>query len=490
MTLRPALLATTAALPLLASAQFGDLIPRPKINIPSLAELTKGEAPLTSNILDVKFFGWPEFDKLDPTDFQIVGQDKRNDKFSYNLSPGHYKFEFKSFCAKGYTYGPTDGTGYAFNRWKGGKVGFLKQILAKYNAKPEVDQENVQLLIWAVLARVKPQDMKGGAREALIQLFGEKDGIKMMSEGALDFLADKASNELFGKVDRELRPFYEYDNKMRGLYNQANSTYADFERLAVLPAPKEVPKMMLTNKRWHLHPAGYMFRVSSIHYSKISMEVIVPRGLEVVKDNLKRITKMSAPGYSLEITYNDAVAPFKCPNDAKLTGYAVSKVVLTNDAGTETNTKPGWVFVGSPSKKKTLAFDFNSLFANTFSNGPQDGTFEGWGERYEQAGELRDRIETYEEWYERTQRIERGDEPTDDVFNTGHVQDMIESLFGGTEDRLGVIADTYGRLMEHLSHATHTLDGLPGGSNIDPGAGVHSPGASGHQNLISSSNTW
>lgn len=486
------LILAALALPLAAQAQFGDILRGgnknlPNIRIPSLSELTKEEPPLTSTIDTVKFFGFPEFDDLQPTDFVQVTQDQRNKDFNYDLPPGHYQFDFKSFCVRGYTYGPTEGMGFLNNKWSGSKVDFLKEILHRYNAKPEVDQKDIQLLVWAVIARVKPQDMKGGARDALLALFG-KDGEKMMAKGALDFLSEKVTKDLFAKVDSKTRPFYEYDNKMRGMFYRANVPYSEFEKLAVLPAPPDAPKTQIPANRWQLDPAGYLFRVTSTGYSKIRMQVVVPRSLQITRDTLHRITKLSAPDYEMTLTYDD-VTPFVCPDDSNMKGYVVSKVTITNSAGTITSPHADWVFQGAPSPKRKL-FQSNPVWLRLMTPLRFQNFFERWQGRYERAKDMRDRFESYDDYYQRTQRIRNGSEPENDLFDVSNIRDMIKSLWGGEEDRLEQIADTHGRMAEHLAHADSVIDSLPTTSTVDPTDHVNTPAAPGHQNLVSSSNTW
>lgn len=116
--------------------------------------------------------------------------------------------------------------------------------------------------------------------------------------------------------------------------------------------------------------------------------------------------------------------------------------------------------------------------------------FGDWGRRYEQASEIHERIETYEEWYARQERIKRGERPDEDVFDSGHVRDLLDSIFGGTDDRLEQIGETHGRLAEWLAHATRVIDSLGEETPVDPTDSPYAPGRSGGQTLIGSGATW
>lgn len=482
------LLAATVALP--ALAQFGDLIKPPKIDIkiPSLAELTSGEAPLTTTFEDVKDYGWPELDRLQPKDFVTLTQTDRNDKFTYSLQPGRFALELRSFCARGYSHGPTEGMGYLSGPWKGGKSAFLQELLARYNRSTDVDQKDMQLLVWAVLSRVKPKDMKGGAQTALLKLMGDK-GPELMAEGALDHLSDQVTGQVFRQADRAMRPLLEFDNKMRGLYAQANAPFEEFERLAILPAPATPPKTNVPRGRWLLHPSGYLCRFFPAGYSKTRLEVVVPRQLQIVRDELRRVTALTAPDFNLTIAYQTETPPFQIPTDPNVKAYAVAKVTVTTPAGTIESDKPGFILKGVPKPKNQSKTGLQTLLLRIHRPLPPQGLFDRWNERYEQAQELNDRIETWEEYSARMDRIRRGEQPEEDLFDTNHIQDLFESLFGSTDDRLEQIADTHGRLAENLAHATEVISGLGEETEVNPGDNLIMPANPGSQRLIGSTQT-
>lgn len=495
---RPVFLAAGLALTTLSFAQIklpgGSKI---DIKLPSLSDLMKGEAPLTTTMDDVSHYGFPEFDGWNPIQTTTVTASHRTPEGAWKLQPGSYTAEMHTFCLRGYTYGPTAGMGYLSGPWKGGKAIFINDLLHRYSKDSTVDQRDMQLLLWAVLARVNPKDMKGGAQRALLKLMGD-DGPRLMAEGALDHFADKAANDLFSKADNAMKPILQFENQMRGMFAQANSTFDEFERLAVLEAPEDL-KTDIPRGRWLLHPKGYWYRYAPKGYSRTSMDIVVPRKPVVVKDDLKRVTSLTVgDDFKVEITYNDEVAPFKVPGETDLTAYAVKHIKSVaphaKTAGqtvTFDKAVDAWVFVGVPSKKNsqltTLRLNFHRP---TFA--PMQNGFGRWRERYEGAQEWRDRIETYEEFVARQQRIERGERPDEDVFNTDHIKDLIDSLFGGTDDRLEQIGDTHGRLAEWLSHATEQIGGMgdDGSTTVDPSDVVILPGNTGSQRLGASSLTF
>lgn len=482
-----------AALLVTAPASFaqlpGGLKPPGGIKLPSLSDLLKGEDPLSTSYKDVRIKGWPEFDRAVIVQPRRLTNEDRNKEGVFMLKPGHYQLDFHSFCGKGYTYGPTKGLGYILADWKGSKVGLLKRVLTAYGTTPGVEQQDVQLLIWAILAKVKPQNMQGGAQRALVQLLG-KDGPKLMAEGALDFVTDRAMDDLMRKAEPAMRPFLEAENKMRGLYRDANSTYDQFERLAVLPSPPDL-RIEVPQERWSLHPRGYWIRFDSEGYKKVKAEIIVPNRPTVVRDDKKRVQSLTIGDYSLHITYNDGRPSVPYSGDSGLTAHPVSKVrieVPTERGGVYEKEGDFWIFSGAPTKKRAVSQ--NTVLLRLISPRPFQG-FGGWGERYERAQDLRDRVETYEEWYQRTQNIQQGNRPEGEIFDSGHVGDLAESLTGSTGDRVEQIAETHGRLAEWLAYATNVIGGLGNdGARVDPSDSVVMPGAGGSQRLLGSSVAW
>lgn len=465
------------------------------IGLPSLNDILRGEAPLTTSMKTVKVHGFAPMDAYEPKVFIELSDKDRNAKGNFQLKPGAYQITLDTFCLKGYTYGPTKGLGYAWGPWKGSKSKLIQDLIRRYSLNSEVKQQDMQALLWAILARVKPQDMRGGAQVALLQLLG-KDGMKTLAEGALDYFSAEAERKIYDKASKELRPFLEFDNKMRGLITDANATYDQLERLAVLEAPAD-RRIDIPAARWNLSPAGYAFRIKPNHYSNSVYQVVVPVKRKFDRDSLGRVIRISKPdGYVLEFTYNDEIKPWKCKIDPGLTAYAIKSIKsITPDETKEVSVKM-WVFTGIPKNKppKRTNPTGPTLWLRLLTREPvlaQDNWFERWQDRAERIEETRERLEEYNDWRERFGDMESGtgDGGLHDVVDSEHINDGLEAATtGDTSDRVGWIADTHGSLLEELARAINILDTLPDGSTeADPSDGVHVPGAGGDQLIGGSS---
>ncbi|MFP5379842.1 MAG: hypothetical protein ACLGHP_08870, partial [Vicinamibacteria bacterium] len=153
-----------------------------------------------------------------------------------------------------------------------------------------------------------------------------------------------------------------------------------------------------------------------------------------------------------------------------------------------------WIFTGRPTARRRDVADLDLVRRLAAWVAPVAHAsalqFGDWGRRSEQVQESNDRIETYEEWYARQERIKRGERPEEDVFDSGHVSDLIESIFGGTDDRLEQIGETHGRLAEWLAHATDVIGSLGDDTPVDPTDAPFAPGRAGGQTLVGSGATW
>jgi hypothetical protein len=486
----------------------------PPLRLPSLADLTRGEPPLTTDINSVPLHGWPELDRLRLDGFVPLTNADRGANLAFQLRPGRYELALETFCARGYTYGPTEGDGYVLGAWTGSKAEVLRDVMRRYTARGDsVDQKDVQLLVWAILSRANPQDLRGGARRALVQLFDDQ-GAALLARGALDHYSEDALRKLLAPANRTMRPLLEYENRMRGMFRDGSRTYEDFERLAMLPPPRDA-KTLIPAERWNIHPGGYLVRFSSAGYSRSTMQVVVPGAPVITRDAMRRVTRFALDDYALHITYLNDAPGVPYPGDRNLVAHAVSRVridVPASRGGALEREVEDWIFTGTPAKRTprnrqavrvSAGLIHAAALSSALPGSGEDGTarhagragggavqFGNWGRRADRAIELRDRLETYEEWYAREERIRRGERPDEDVFDSGHVGGLIDSIFGGSDDRLEQIGETHGRLAEWLAHATRLLDGMGGeGGGIDPTDRPFAPGRSGGQTIISSGRT-
>lgn len=455
-----------------------------------LDNLFKSESPLTTNHKDM-FEGIHILDGWNPEMKVYTTADKTNGRWI--LKPGRYKLTLHSFCGKGYAKGPSKGMGYGMAAWKGKQADILQNLVRRYDSS-KVEQKDAQLLIWSILARVKPSKMNSHMQAQLAMLLEPKE-IARLEGYSLDALTEQAMGKLQGKVDDTLRPFYEAENKFRGMMYQANQNFADIEQFMV-PVDDNLASS-ITQGRWLPHPRGYVYRYIPHGYSKFDYEVVIPEKPSVTRDTKGRITRLEGPaGYVTEVEYDDSVQPFKVPEEKNLVGYALKKIKLSNpgfapgDAPNKAEVDVrGCVFKGTYSgKKKKLAFSstLTGLIANIGNY--QDDSFGRWRDRYETGRGAYDDYNELRGYYERYERINNGTARSDDFLDMSHYRDGIwAALTGGG---IGWIAEHHARQAEALAAATQVIDSLPDGTDVDPTDRIGMPGNPGGQRALLSTRSF
>lgn len=455
-----------------------------KIDLGSgLDQIFKPESPLTTSPKDI-FAGFHSMDGWNPDFKELTNADKTDGKWI--LQPGAYRLKLHAFCGRGYAKGPSKGMGYGVAPWKGKQADILLKLVRNYD-KSSVSQDDTQLLIWSILARVKPSKMSKTMQAELALLVEPKD-IARLEGYSLDAMGDEVMNRLQGKVDESLRPFYEAENKFRGMMYQATQDYSEIEKFMV-PVDENLPSS-ITQGRWIPHPNGYFFRYIPHGYKQFDYEVVVPRPPKVDKDAKGRITRIeTSDGYISEVQYEDSVEPYKFPEEPHLLAYAIKKVR----------------FQAPPEKEgeepRKAEFDVQScILQGTYSNKkrekePQESLLElfpsleplqlSWFQRardlYRTGRELHDDYNDARDWYDRGQRLRNDDPSYNELLETSHYRDGVREAIGG--GGIGWIAETHARAAEALAAATRRINGL---TSVDPTDGIGMPGNPGGQRAIMS----
>lgn len=493
---RGALSLAVGTLSLAASVAFGQLpgIKNP-IKLPSVEEmLFKDEPALTSSLKDVKFFGVQNLDgwvPINPT--SLIGKE-RDSRGAWVLDEGQYDGWIHSFCCRSASYGPSKGMGYVDGPWKGSKAKVLNDLAHRYSMSTNVDQRDFQLLVWAIIARAKPEDWQGGAKVAADKLFTKKDW-EAFSKGALDGLAQEALAPMMRKVDNALRPAYEAENQVRSMVTKLNSPFEDIERLMVLAAPPELDSSVSAG-RWMWSPYGYAMRYMPQGYSKTHLQIAVPHARKFDLDDKGRVTRLECPpGYISEYRYDDSKQPAACPDDAKLMAHALSNVKITVQQGglprSVEFSPQGFVFVGNPSKPSQRRTTGEDLFAGLFAT-PAQGWFSGWQPRLERAY---DAYNTYAEWVARYEDWKKdkelklivGKPDGTDFFRMEHTLRALETYALANGKDADFVKEFMSKHCEAMLDALRQANQVPDKTVANPHLALMMPANVGSQRLMPSS---
>lgn len=330
--------------------------------IPDMGKILEGEPPITTSINDART-GIPFLDDYEPTLMAPMEILPRTETGGFVLErPGAYVFDLQSYCLHAGTYAPGKGDGYLYAPVKGPQAHIIRNILKRSYQHPEIPQRDVQMLLWAVIARTKISDMPRKKQLTAAKLLTPKE-IFEVNGGALGLVPESQFDDAFAKMPDGIRRVLEAEARMREMLTKGQATYEDLERVAVLHgAPpfgegsREVPK-----GRWSYHPDGYFIRYFVFGYPHTQIQLSIPGVFDIERDTKRRITLIADRfGNRIETLYDDNINPFTVTGDPGLRGHAIKSIRLVAReiyhpevifSSTLELKKPAWVFVGTPSGK-------------------------------------------------------------------------------------------------------------------------------------------
>lgn len=334
-------------------------------SLPSMGDFTKEKPAITTSLKDA-VTEVPFLDDFNPTDFAPMTRLPRGPNKGFILDrPGLFELHAQSYCLHAGAYAPGKGDGYVYAPISGPRAGVIRRIAQQSVVHPEIDQHDVQTLIWAILARTKISDMSAEMQKVATTLLTDKD-ITELNGGALGAIPDELMDKLMGKVSDAMRPLFEAESKIRSMLTTAGSSFEDLEKVAVLtgdPEPGEGSRE-IPEGRWSYSSDGYFVRYSPSSYSDTLIQLYVPEAFDIERDSQNRIKAiLDAQGNRIETEYDDQMAPFAVSSDPGVKAYAFRSIRFVNVRyiGPEFIKRSeakwdgvGWTLVGMPSGKGTV----------------------------------------------------------------------------------------------------------------------------------------
>lgn len=210
----------------------------------------------------------------------------------YELGPGFYQTTNLSYCLKAGTHGPAKGDAYGLapvdgkmsdivetiliksqDLWKGKRdtaKGLLKTVAAN-----GISQRDVQLLLWAIIAKADFETMQNKTKATALAFLSPEQMFKLYG-GAEKIIKKVASEQSSGAI----RTLQEIEGEIRRMFQSATSSYEDIERLAVLAGMAQEANPVEAGT-WFLHPDGYYLRFEPMGYQRTTVKIYVPEGKKV-----------------------------------------------------------------------------------------------------------------------------------------------------------------------------------------------------------------
>jgi hypothetical protein len=203
----------------------------------------------------------------------LANQPKRNND-GYVLVPGFYEMTCKSYCLHAGTHAPAKGDGYLYASLKGDKKDIVQTIVKQANHKKGISQNNIQMLVWAVLSNTSFKNLSNELKLVAAQLLTPQQ-LFTLNGGAVGLIPPVILSSITAKLPKPVQRAIALENNMRRLFTQGNSTYEELERLAVLAGRPENSKEYAAGA-WSKHPNGYFVRYFPNGYKSTRVQVYVP----------------------------------------------------------------------------------------------------------------------------------------------------------------------------------------------------------------------
>lgn len=305
---RPTLLAAAlvllsgAAPPLPLSAQIPGGIRRATQRaagaLPDPTALLRGDPPITTKLADA-IWGVDSMDAFVPAEFTDLATLERTPNGGFTLRAGAFEMHTQSYCLKAGTHGPNPedrGDGYLYAPTRGPADPQVLAIVRNSVRFPDIPQRKVQVLLWAIIARAKFEDLQTDLKETAARLL-TPDQILTLNRSALD-IAQPALEEAMRSAPPLVRQAMEAEAGIRRTVTSANGTFEDVERLAVLAgaAPRGEGSRDVPSGRWSLHPDGYYVRYLPHGYSYTVTQIWVPTESRAIGREYDPATHIATPG--------------------------------------------------------------------------------------------------------------------------------------------------------------------------------------------------
>lgn len=430
--------------------------------LPSLEDLVEGEPPVTTSLEDA-VYEVPFLDTFDPQHFVAMTKLPRTDKGGFIIQfPGLYSFDARSYCLKAGTYGPSKGDGYLYAPLKGPKAHIVEKVVEGSFKHQDIAQRDIQVLLWAIIARTKISDMSKEMQITAGRLLSPKEIIEL-NGGALGLIPDDKRDEMLGGVSPHLRRVLEAEADLREMMTETDAAYEDLEEVAVLAGqpPHEEDARYIPAGRWSYHPEGFFIRYFPYSYPLTQIQIYVPAVFDITTDDLGRITSIENEyGDRIAVVYNDALNPAIISGDSKVKGYVFSSIHFEtfdfNQPGKRLEIEwkdNGWTLSGIPSGKG--------------QGGVTTRYYPDLDTRYDDAVVLKQQIETLDKQFRPHNSIQ-------DIMDLGHFAVALKEIMKENQpDMTGWFEQPLELVMKAWQYTVHVhergeeVEGLYLGSAIN-----------------------
>ena len=184
------------------------------------------------------------------------------------LSPGFYETEFKTYCLQPGTPDPSQGDAYLQGPLTGYRKEIIESVLLNSREKPDLDQRNIQLLLWSVVS---------GSNFNTLSYPVQADAMKLLTPKQVFILKGGVGGVI--KTVSQTSNMFNAGKGMQRLFEKGITSYESFERLAVLREASQIRRKDVKPDQWYRQKENYYVRYFPESYKKVRIQVYVPDNL-------------------------------------------------------------------------------------------------------------------------------------------------------------------------------------------------------------------
>lgn len=254
-----------------------------KVSTKMETSLFKQPEPITSSFNDVDTTGSLEpafgnnenFLSFDVLDFGPNG---------YILHPGFFQATLQTFCIRAGTPSPIKGDGYMNAKLKGPMADVVNHILWNYLFHETVKQHDVQLLLWAIIAKTPYTDYTKEMKQTVDTLLMPNDINKLKKFGIMSVVTDEMLNNEIVKMPKALQSILKAENEIRKLAQSGSNDYDAYERWAIAGGVVSSGNYTMAKGRWtHVKEGDYYVRYFPHGYKKTLIQLYKPANIPDLK---------------------------------------------------------------------------------------------------------------------------------------------------------------------------------------------------------------
>ncbi len=186
------------------------------------------------------------------------------------LQEGYYEATYKSYCLQPGTPDPSDRDAYLQMPLQSHRKEIVETVLRGSLQKPELEQKNIQLLLWSVVSGSDYNRLSWPVQLTAQQLLTKKQIFQLKGgvAGVIKTVAQQLPDARISGAQVNIKRLFE----------TGASSYEAFERVAVLREKSTILKADYKKEQWYVKPGGYYVRYFPNGYQQVKIQVYVPKG--------------------------------------------------------------------------------------------------------------------------------------------------------------------------------------------------------------------